>query len=393
MDKIFGLKKNVFWLGLVSLFNDFSAEMVQSVMPVFLTTVLGAPVFFVGLLEGFADALASFLKIFSGWFSDKIKRRKLPAFLGYVLSISVRPFLAVVGNYWQVFGLRIVDRVGKGFRDAPRDALISESVSSSELGKSFGYHRMMDTIGATVGPLVAFLILPLVFYEYRLLFLIAFLIGILSLLSFFSVKDVKKTTESSKKLKLDFSLFRRNKKFSLFILAVFIFGLGALPIPLLLLRAPDIGLNIANVPLFYFIFSLSFVFVSLPLGWLSDKIGQRKVISFGFAAALIAYLGLILSQSFLTLALMFVILGFYSAATDGVSRALAANLIESEFLATGQGLLNAAVGLSALVAGVVGGSLWNFISAEAAFVYAAAMSFIGLVLFIILTKPSTNKVL
>jgi MFS family permease len=391
MDKIFGLKKNVFWLGLVSLFNDFSAEMVQSVMPVFLTSVLGAPVIFVGFIDGFADALASFLKIFSGWFSDKIKRRKLPAVLGYILSVGVRPFLAVVSSYWQVFGLRVVDRIGKGFRDAPRDALISESVAADELGKSFGYHRMMDTIGATVGPLVAFLVLPLVFNNYRFLFLIAFLIGLFSLLSFFFVKDSKKE-DVLKKQKLDFSLFKRNKKFSWFILTVFIFGLSSLPISLLLLRAPAIGLNIAQVPLFYFIFSLSFVFVSLPLGRLSDKIGQRKVISFGFFAALVAYLGFILSQSFFALALMFVILGFYSAATDGVSRALAAKLIEPDLIATGQGLLNAANGFSALIAGLIGGSLWNFVSAEAAFGYAAFMSFIGLILFVVLTKPSVKMI-
>ncbi len=159
--KIFGLRRNVFFLGLVSLFNDFSAEMMYSVMPGFLTTVLGAPPVLVGFLEGFADALASVLKIYFGWFSDKIGKRKILAVSGYAVSVSTRWFLSLVGNFWQVFILRSIDRVGKGLRDSPRDALISESVETKELGKSFGYHRAMDTIGATLGPLSAVLILPL----------------------------------------------------------------------------------------------------------------------------------------------------------------------------------------------------------------------------------------
>lgn len=397
-DKIFGLKKNVFWLGLVSFFNDFSAEMVQSVMPVFLTTVLGAPIFVVGLIEGFADALASFLKIASGWVSDKIKRRKLPAVLGYVLSVAARPILALVTNYWQVFGLRVVDRVGKGVRDGPRDALISESVEREELGKSFGYHRMMDTFGSTLGPLVAFLILPLIFFEYRFLFLLAFVIGIFSILSFVFVRDItlddkRQMTEDGKEKarpRLPLDPLKQNRNFTLFLLAIFIFGLGALPIPLLLLRSPEIGLGVGTVPLFYFIYSLAFVLTSIPFGRLSDKIGQRQVIIFGFLLAIAAYVGLALVQSFILLVLTFLIFGFYEAATDGIERALAAKLLEPPLLATGQGLLQASLGVSALLAGVLGGGLWNLVSSQAAFIYAASMSFIGLVMFIILTRPRVS---
>jgi len=137
--KVFGVNRNVFFLGLVSFFNDFSGEMVQSVMPAFLTAVLGAPALFVGFIEGSADAIASVLKLFSGWFSDKIRKRKLPAVVGYVLSVATRPFLALMANYWQVFGLRVVDRIGKGFRDSPRDALIVESSGKAELGKSLSH--------------------------------------------------------------------------------------------------------------------------------------------------------------------------------------------------------------------------------------------------------------
>ena len=188
--RIFGLRRNVFFLGLVSLFNDFSAEMMYSIMPGFLTTVLGAPAVFVGFIEGFADALASFLKIYFGWFSDKIGKRKILAIFGYIISVSTRWFLALVGNFWQVFFLRSIDRIGKGLRDSPRDALISESVEVRELGKSFGYHRMMDTIGATFGPLAAVFLLPMIMDDYRMLFKISFFVGILAIFTFIFVKEI-----------------------------------------------------------------------------------------------------------------------------------------------------------------------------------------------------------
>ncbi|MBI2075581.1 MAG: MFS transporter [Candidatus Harrisonbacteria bacterium] len=154
-NRIFGLRRNVFFLGLVSFFNDFSAEMVYAVMPAFLTTVLGAPPIFLGFMEGFVDAFASTFKIFSGWLSDKVGQRKWFAVSGYTLAVIARSFLSLVGNIWQVFSLRVVDRLGKGLRDSPRDALLSESVERVELGKSFGYHRAMDRAGAILGPIAA----------------------------------------------------------------------------------------------------------------------------------------------------------------------------------------------------------------------------------------------
>ncbi len=192
-ERIFGINRNVFFLGLVSFFNDFSAEMVQSVMPAFLTTVLGAPAIVVGAIEGTADALSSVLKFISGWLSDKIQKRKPLAVMGYAISVGIRPILAAVTSFWQVFFLRVVDRSGKGFRDAPRDALIAESVDRSELGKSFGFHRSMDTLGATVGPLVAFFLLSVLGGNYRGLFLFAFMIGLGAIFSFVFVKDAPRS--------------------------------------------------------------------------------------------------------------------------------------------------------------------------------------------------------
>jgi len=386
-DKIFGVRKNIFFLGLVSFFNDFSGEMVQSVMPVFITTVLGAPAFFVGLIEGTADALASVFRLISGWMSDKIGKRKNPAVLGYSLSTLTRLFLVVVSNFWQVFALRVIDRIGKGFRDSPRDALIAESAPESELGLSYGFHRAMDTLGATVGPLLGFLIIFWIKDGYKILFLTAFFLGLFAIGSFIFVKDVKtkKLEKQAKTIKLDWNIFKIHKKFIFVVGSLFVFGLGALPIGLVLLKAESAG-SIADVPLMYFIYSLTFVLVAIPLGKLADKFGEKIVIALGFLLAAIAYIGLALTSHLLAITFFFIILGIYSAATDGMQRMLAAKSLHGELVATGQGFLNMAIGFSSLGAGIIGGLLWTAIKPEAALLYAAAFSLIGLILFIILAK-------
>lgn len=387
--KLFGVSRNIFFLGLVSFFNDFSAEMVQSVMPMFLTTILGAPAWFIGLIEGVADAVSSVLKLFSGWFSDKIGRRKLPTIFGYALSVGVRPVLSLVSSFWQVFGLRMVDRVGKGFRDAPRDALIAESAPKNELGKSYGLHRSLDTLGATFGPLFAFLLLPALSGSYRKLFLIAFVIGLGAIFSFAFVKEKKKDgIAAAPSPKLNFDLIRANKRFALIVFSLFTFGLGTLPILLLLLRAREVGLAGGSLPLVYFIYSLTFVLTAIPLGRLADKVGERTVIAGGFLLATVAYLGLARAQSLPFTIFLFAVLGLYSAATDGLERSLAAKRLSLEVLATGQGFLNMAIGFSSLFAGVIGGLLWTRWGSASALVYAGSFSLLGLFLFLFMTRTN-----
>lgn len=385
--KIFGLQKNVFFLGLVSLFNDFSSEMIYSVMPVFLTTVLGAPPVLVGLLEGFADALASFLKIYFGWFSDLIRQRKILSVIGYFISVSTRWFLAGVGNFWDVFLLRAVDRVGKGLRDSPRDALISESVEFSNLGRSFGYHRAMDAIGSMLGPLAAVIILPLIFNDYRLLFKFGFIIGFIAIILFIFVKDVKHhPLKNEKKISkhFHFSLRGYSHTFKVYILAVFIFGLGFLPTALMLLKSREMGLSDFSVPLMYFIYSTAFVIFAIPAGRLSDKVGERTVLILGFIAAIISYIIFFFSSNFLAVTVGFIILGLYSAMTDGVERALASKLAPFERLASSQGYLNASVGISSLLAGIIGGSIWTYWGSSMAMLYGIIMMIFGLLTFMYL---------
>ena len=398
--KILGLRRNVFWLGIVSLFNDFSGEMVYSVMPGFLSAVFGAPPILIGFLEGFADALASFLKIYFGWFSDKIKKRKFLSVIGYSLSTATRWFLSLTGNFWQVFLLRAIDRGGKGLRDPPRDALISESVESSELGKSFGYHRAMDTTGKVLGPLAAIIILPLVLGDYRLLFKIAFVFGILAVVAFFFVKEIHPQVGGEKfnslKLKDDgvkasdikkiFSLSEYTREFKLFILSIFIFGLGEMPIALTLLKSKEIGLDGFSIPLMYLISNLAFVLFAIPAGRISDKIGERKILILGFLAAIIAYVNLAVFSNLYFVILGFIFIGLYSAMTDGVERALASKLVVHEKLAAGQGFLNAAVGISSLLSSLIGGGIWTIFGSGPAFVYGIFMMVVGLFFFVVLNK-------
>lgn len=387
MKRILGLAPNVLFLGLVSLLNDFSSEMIYAVMPAFLTVTLGAAPIFVGLLDGFADALASFLKIFSGWFSDRVGKRKVLAIVGYSLSVSTRFFLSLVGNFWQVFALRAVDRVGKGFRDSPRDALIAESVEKSELGKSFGYHRSMDTIGSVLGPVAAILLLPILIGGYRSLFFIGFLLGIVAIFAFFFVRDIPRNpNQPARALPFSFSLRSFSREFRLYLLSIFLFGLGFMPVALILLQSQSVGFGLLGIPVMYFIYSLSFIIFAIPLGKLSDRVGERKILVLGFIAAILSYAIFILFNNPAGAVLGFIVLGLYSAMTDGVARALASKLVGGDKLATGQGFLNASVGISSLIAGVIGGGIWTFYSPTAAFIYGIIMMGVGLIAFLVYNK-------
>lgn len=388
--KIIGLNRNVFFMGLVSLFNDFSNEMIQSVMPVFLSVTLGVSPVFIGMIEGVADAIASFLKIFSGWLSDKLGKRKSIALIGYALSVSVRPFYGFASTFGAVVGLRITDRVGKGLRDAPRDALISESSEKKDLGKSFGYHRALDAVGGIAGPLAAVLLLPILGGNYKILFFIAFGVGLFSLLSFVFIKEVKDHKDIIAS-KFNLRIFKEYKSFGFFIFSVFIFGMGTLPITLMLLRPIQLGATIAYIPLIYLAYSLTFVLTAMPLGRLSDKVGERVIIPFGFMAAIISYCVLAFTSRIEVTVLAFMLFGVYAAATDGIERALTSKLVCSELLATGQGFLHAAVGISSLLAGVFGGLIWTWFGSAAAFIYGAGFSLIGLIFFLAVSFSLPKK--
>ena len=387
-DRILGLQKNVFFLGLTSLFNDFSSEMVYAVFPAFFISVLKAGAASLGLVDGVAESFSNLFKIYSGNLSDRFQKRKPLIVAGYALSVITRPFYLLSSTVAGVLGLRVLDRVGKGFRDSPRDAVISLSVPKEELGKSFGYHRAMDTTGAILGPLVAYLILRAYPLHFNAVFVASFVIGVIAVLSLFFVSDIATNFTAAKRHDLAASWRGLSGRFKIFIFAIFILSIGGLPVAVVLLKTQSIGLVIADIPLFYMIYNLSYAIFSLPAGKLSDRIGAPAVIAMGYILLLASYFVIARVTSLWGLAGGFLLFGLFPGLTDGVQRSLASQLSGEEFRGGALGLLNAAYGFGALIAGIVGGVLWQAYGAETAFIGAAGIVIVGLVLFLVSAKKT-----
>ncbi len=355
-DRIYGLKKNVFFLGLTSLFNDFSSEMVLSVLPGFFISVLKSGAQSMGLVEGIAEAASNFIKIYSGKLSDRIQKRKIFATFGYTLSVATQPFYMFVQSVGGVVGLRLADRIGKGLRDAPRDALISLSIDEGEAGKSFGYHRAMDTIGAILGPLVAYFILRANPLGFNSVFMTAFFVGIIAIFSLSLVKEVRVIFEKKSETTNNYVF---PLSFRIYLTSIFILSFGTLPIAILLFRTSDIGFAIASIPLFYMISNLAYAFFSIPAGKIADAIGARKIIFAGYLSLIAGYFVLDISYSLLPLIIGFLFIGLFSALTDGTQRAYVSNIIPKEHKGKAFGYMNAAVGFGLLFSGIIGGYLWQ----------------------------------
>jgi MFS family permease len=390
-DKIFGLQRNVFFLGLTSLFNDFSSEMIYAVFPAFFISVLKAGAASLGLVDGVAESVSDLFKIYSGNLSDRFQKRKPLIVAGYVLAVITRPFYIVFQTVAGALGLRVLDRVGKGFRDPPRDAVISLSVPKEELGKSFGYHRAMDTTGAILGPLVAYLMLRAYPLHFNAVFLTSFLIGIIAVITLFFVTDVA-TNFAEKRHDLIASWRGLSGRFKIFIFAIFILSVGSLPVAVVLLKTQSIGLMIADIPLFYMIYNLSYAIFSLPAGKLSDKIGAPKVIVIGYLLLLASYLAIARVTSSWSLAGGFLLFGLFPGLTDGVQRSLASQFSGVEFRGGALGFLNAAYGFGALIAGIVGGILWQVYGSGTAFIGATGVVVVGLILFVVSVKKPGRDV-
>ena len=381
-SRILGLPRNIFFLGLTSLFNDFSSEMVFAVFPAFFTAVLKAGAASLGMVDGIAEGLSNFLKIYSGSLSDKLQSRKPLVVAGYVLSVLTRPFYIFVSTVGGALGLRVLDRVGKGLRDSPRDAIISFSSPKEELGRSFGYHRAMDTIGSILGPLVAYLILRSFPLHFNAVFLTAFLVGLVTILTLFFISDVV-LANAAAKIHIASAFKNLSWHFKLFILCIFILSVGSLPIAVMLLKTESLGLIIADIPLFYMVYNLSYAGFSMAAGKISDKFGARAIIVIGYAILLASYYFLNAAHSSRMLAGSFFLLGLFPALTDGVQRSLASQLSVAELRGGALGLLNAAVGLGVLIAGIGGGYLWQAYSPTVAFLASGAVIIVGLALFLL----------
>jgi len=385
MKNKFGISKNVFVLGLVSFFNDMASEMIYPLVPIFLTSVLAAPVAIIGLIEGIAESTASILKVVSGWLSDKFQKRKPFVAAGYSFSAISKILLSLAYSWPFVLFARFIDRFGKGTRTSARDALLAESSENSVRGRSFGFHRSLDTLGAVVGPLLALLAIHFLDNKFRLIFFLAFIpafIGILLLLFF--VKEKKKEANSSPTF--HFNWRNLNPAFKIFLLISFIFALGNSSDVFLILRAQNLGLSLALVVLAYVLFNFTYAIFSTPAGIISDKIGPKKVLLAGFLLFSAVYLFFGLAPSSLFLWFLFPIYGIYMALTEGVGKAYISNLVPQEKTGTAFGVYQTTIGLCTFFASLIAGLLWTYIGVSVPFIFGSIMALISAFLFIVLGK-------
>jgi MFS family permease len=364
--------------------------MVYPILPLFLVNVLHAPVSAIGLIESLAEATASFVKVASGRLSDRIRRRRPLVALGYTLSNVVKPLLALVPAWPAVLALRVADRFGKGVRTAPRDALIADSGTPERRGRDFGLHRALDTVGAAIGPLTAWAVLTLVPDGYRTIFWLSAIPGSLAvILVLVAVREVRRpVAEHVAGPRTPLLPFRQlGAGFTAFTVISVVFALGNSSDALLILRAQNVGSAAALVPLMYFVFNVVAAALSTPLGRLSDRVGRKRLIVFGFAGYAVVYAGFALASAPVSIWLLFALYGLPYAATEGMTRAFVVDLVPAPLRGTALGAYTFAIGLAALPASLVGGVLWDQVSPAAPFVLSAVLM-AGAAVALLVSRPA-----
>lgn len=369
---------NVIILGIVSFLTDISTEMVYPLIPLYLTTKLGASPAIVGLIEGVAESTAALLRVFSGYISDLIGKRKPLAILGYGSSTLGKVFLYLSHSWGFVFVGRWIDRFGKGIRTAPRDALIADSADPSKRGRAFGLHRAMDTFGAVIGILLAYYFFTRFSGDYSKVFLYSLIPAFLGVLVLFFVRESKKITkQATSKPTLKWSLL--DKRLKGFLIVTLIFTLGNSSNQFLLLRAKNLGFNDATVLILYLTYNLVYMAFAYPAGRISDRIGRKKLIVAGYLFYGLVYLGFAMVKFSPYLWVLFGLYGIYIGLTEGVQKALISDIAPVEIRATLIGLHATIEGIGLLPASFVAGLLWNNISASAPFYFGGLMGVISAV--------------
>lgn len=381
---ILGFGRNVFFAGLVSFFMDVSSEMIYPLVPLFLANVLGVNKAIIGLIEGIAESTASFLKVFSGWLSDRTGNRKGLMVLGYSISTLSRPVIAVSATWPQVLGGRFVDRLGKGIRTAPRDAIIAESTETSHLARAFSFHRAMDTLGAVVGPAIALLLLGALSGGYRMVFWLSMIPGAAAVLLIVLFIREKKRDAVSPVEPPKLTLRHFDGKVKLFLLVATVFALGNSSDVFLILRAQQVGVPVATIPAVYLCFNLVYSLSAVPAGMAADRFGKKRVILLGFLLFAALYFGFARVASTRGVWLLFALYGLFMGLTEGVQKAFLATIIPAQFKATAFGVYATCVGLAAFPASLIGGWLWERVSPAATFYFGAATASLSALLFLAL---------
>ena len=393
------LPRNVFAISLVSLLNDASSEIIYPLLPLFLSMTLGASYAAIGVIEGAAESVSSLLKLFAGYFSDKRGRRKGMVVFGYGLANLVRPLLAFATNWFQVLAVRLTDRVGKGIRSAPRDAMIADAVRVEERGLAFGFHRAMDHAGAVIGPLIGYVLL-LVFAQdknapaqsdYATVFLLASIPAVCAVLvAAFFVREtyVAKAAPVNGPLvpPLRLSLRGFDSNFKRFLVILALFTLSNSSDAFLILRAREAGVSIASVPLLWAALHGVKVLSSLIGGDLSDRLGRKRLIASGWLLYALVYMGFAFVSSTGAAWALFLVYGVYFGLAEGAEKALVADLVRAEQRGTAYGLYNLAFGITVFPASLLMGGLWSWQGAQTAFLVSALLGSVSAMLLLMFVQ-------
>jgi MFS family permease len=396
------LPRNVWAVGFTSFFMDISSEMVINILPLFLANVLGIQTNIIGLIEGIAEATASILKLFSGWLSDKLGGRKWIAVAGYGLSALSKPFFYFASTWELIAGVRWADRIGKGIRTAPRDALVADSVTKDMRGLAFGFHRAMDTAGAMLGLIIAAVVvwfaqknsLGLTKPTFQTIVLISLLPALLAVLSL--VVGAKDVTIKAQRALPKFSLRSMGKPFIIFLVIVSIFTLGNSSDAFLVLRAQNLGISVTGILVMLVMFNLIYTLISTPAGSLSDRVGRRRLIIGGWTVYALIYLGFAMAAQAWQVWLLYVVYGLYYGMAFGTANAMVADLVPEDLRGTAYGTYNAVIGLLAFPASLFAGILWQGAGAwkgfgpSAPFLFGGTLALIAVALMVF-WMPKTVK--
>lgn len=377
---------NVIFLGFVSFFADISAEMVYPIIPLYLTSVFGATPALVGVIEGIAESLASLLKVFSGYITDKYKNKKPIAFLGYSTGILYKIALLMASSWMGILGARIVDRIGKGIRTAPRDVMVSESAGIGEVGKAFGVHKALDMAGSAIGILIAYLLLKNTNgnFDYKKIFMLSIIPAIISLAMFYKIKEKKVDRLIVEREPFWKNWNKLDGQLKLYLLVAFLFTLGNSSNAFLLLRAKSVGFDDTSVILLYFIYNITASLLAIPAGKRSDRVGRKRMLVSGYLVFAIVYMGFAFAFNKPFMIALFVMYGVYTAMIAGVERAFIAEISPKDLKGTMLGLHSTVVGIALLPASTIAGVLWTSFGTKVPFVFGACMSAVaaGMLLFL-----------